>query len=83
MPRALCDRPRSIRDVASRARAGENPDVRNPEEYIFVGHAEMARNIPLLFVKYQWDAEKNEPIVALSGISHMMGVGENLGTVCH
>ena len=28
-------------------------DVRTPEEYIFVGHPDMARNIPLLFVKYQ------------------------------
>ncbi len=38
-------------------------DVRTPEEYIFVGHAEMARNIPLLFIKYQWDTEKDEPVV--------------------
>lgn len=36
-------------------------DVRTPEEYLFVGHAEMARNIPVGFVKYQWNAEKNEP----------------------
>jgi rhodanese-related sulfurtransferase len=36
-------------------------DVRIPEEYIFVGHAPMARNIPLLFIKYQWDLEKDEP----------------------
>ena len=39
-------------------------DVRTPEEYLFVGHAEMARNIPLLFVKYEWDADKNQPVVA-------------------
>jgi len=38
-------------------------DVRTPEEYIFVGHAEMARNVPLLFVEYGWDAEKDEPVV--------------------
>ena len=38
-------------------------DVRTPEEYIFVGHAAMARNIPLLFVKYQWNVEKDEPAV--------------------
>ena len=38
-------------------------DVRTPEEYIFVGHAAMARNIPLLFVKYQWDTAKDEPVV--------------------
>ena len=38
-------------------------DVRTPEEYIFVGHAEMARSVPLLFVRYQWDVEKDEPMV--------------------
>ena len=35
-------------------------DVRTPEEYVFVGHAEMARNIPLVFVKHQWDADSNQ-----------------------
>jgi rhodanese-related sulfurtransferase len=35
-------------------------DVRTPEEYVFVGHAEMARNIPVLFVKHEWNAEINE-----------------------
>jgi rhodanese-related sulfurtransferase len=35
-------------------------DVRTPEEYVFVGHAAMARNIPLLFVKHQWNADINE-----------------------
>ncbi len=39
-------------------------DVRTPEEYIFVGHPEMARNIPLLFIKYEWDTEKDQPVVA-------------------
>jgi len=38
-------------------------DVRTPEEYVFVGHAEMARNIPLFFVKHQWNAGTNEFIV--------------------
>ena len=38
-------------------------DVRTPEEYIFVGHPDMARNIPLLFVKYQLRPDKNEPAV--------------------
>jgi rhodanese-related sulfurtransferase len=36
-------------------------DVRTPEEYFFVGHAESARNIPLAFVKGGWDDEMNEP----------------------
>lgn len=35
-------------------------DVRTPEEYVFVGHAEMARNIPLLFVKHEWNHETNQ-----------------------
>lgn len=33
-------------------------DVRTPEEYIYVGHAEMAVNIPLAFQSYRWNAEK-------------------------
>ena len=33
-------------------------DVRTPEEYIFVGHAEMAVNIPLAFQTYSWNKEK-------------------------
>ena len=33
-------------------------DVRTPEEYAFVGHAPMAWNVPLIFVAYEWDAEK-------------------------
>jgi len=37
-------------------------DVRTPEEYLFVGHAEMARNIPIGFVTHQWNSEKNEPV---------------------
>jgi rhodanese-related sulfurtransferase len=35
-------------------------DVRTPEEYVFVGHVEMARNIPLLFVKHEWNADMKE-----------------------
>jgi rhodanese-related sulfurtransferase len=34
-------------------------DVRTPEEYVFVGHAEMAMNIPLVFVKHEWNTEMN------------------------
>jgi len=33
-------------------------DVRTPEEYLYIGHAEMAWNIPLLFQTYNWDAER-------------------------
>ncbi|MDH5255031.1 MAG: rhodanese-like domain-containing protein [Gammaproteobacteria bacterium] len=35
-------------------------DVRTPEEYVFIGHAEMAWNIPLAAQSYQWDAEKKQ-----------------------
>jgi len=33
-------------------------DVRTLEEYIYVGHAEMAINIPGFLQTYEWDAEK-------------------------
>jgi rhodanese-related sulfurtransferase len=35
-------------------------DVRTNEEYVFVGHAEMAWNIPAFLQRYQWDAEKSK-----------------------
>ena len=34
-------------------------DVRTPEEFIFVGHREMAWCIPLGFQSYRFDAEKD------------------------
>ena len=33
-------------------------DVRTFEEYVLIGHAEMAVNIPLAFPTYNWDAGK-------------------------
>jgi rhodanese-related sulfurtransferase len=33
-------------------------DVRTPEEYIYVGHAPMAWNIPAFDQVYEWDSEK-------------------------
>jgi len=41
-------------------------DVRTPEEYIFVGHAPMAVNIPIKFVKHAWDAGKKKPVMPLN-----------------
>ena len=38
-------------------------DVRTPAEYIFVGHAPMARNIPVKFLVHQWDPEAKEPVM--------------------
>ena len=35
-------------------------DVRTPEEFMFVGHAEMALNIPIAAQSYEWDAEKRQ-----------------------
>ena len=35
-------------------------DVRTPEEFIFVGHADMAWNIPVAAQTYKWDAGKKE-----------------------
>ncbi len=33
-------------------------DVRTPEEFVFVGHAPMALNIPFAFLAYEWDTAK-------------------------
>ena len=33
-------------------------DCRTPEEYVFLGHAPMAYNIPGKFMKYKWNAKK-------------------------
>ena len=35
-------------------------DVRNPEEYLFVGHPTMAWKIPVAVQIYEWDAEKKQ-----------------------
>jgi rhodanese-related sulfurtransferase len=38
-------------------------DVRTPEEYIFVGHPEMAWNVPLKFIEYRLDADTKKPVM--------------------
>jgi rhodanese-related sulfurtransferase len=35
-------------------------DTRTPEEFLFVGHPEMAWKIPVAIQVYQWDAEKKQ-----------------------
>ena len=35
-------------------------DVRTPEEYLFIGHAEMARNVPVAEQTFEWDAAKKQ-----------------------
>ena len=40
-------------------------DVRTPEEYVFVGHAPMATNIPFALQTYEWDPrEEGAPLGA-------------------
>ncbi len=41
-------------------------DVRTPGEYVFVGHAPMATNIPIKFFKEKIDAGKMKPIMPLN-----------------
>ena len=41
-------------------------DVRTPEEYIFVGHAPMARNIPLKLLNQKETIEKMTPVMELN-----------------
>ena len=62
-------------------------DVRTPEEYIFVGHAPMARNIPLLFIRYQWDTDKDEPVVRpnpdfVTSMKSRFASGDTLAMMC-
>ena len=42
-------------------------DVRTFEEYIFVGHADMARNIPLLFPKFKLPADDKVRAISHAG----------------
>jgi rhodanese-related sulfurtransferase len=35
-------------------------DVRTLEEYLYIGHAAMAWNIPVALQSYEWDAERKE-----------------------
>ena len=41
-------------------------DVRTPAEFIFMGHAPMARNIPFKFLTNEWDAKNCKPAMALN-----------------
>ena len=62
-------------------------DVRTPEEYVFIGHAEIARNIPLVFVKHQWDADKNEFVIEpnpyfISDVKNLFAPTDTLLVIC-
>jgi rhodanese-related sulfurtransferase len=41
-------------------------DVRTSEEYVFIGHAPMARNIPVKFMQHKWDAKENKPVFKIN-----------------
>ena len=41
-------------------------DVRTFEEYVLIGHAEMAANVPLAFPTYNWDANKGNYSIAIN-----------------
>ncbi len=41
-------------------------DVRTPGEYVFVGHAPMAVNIPIKFLKADVDLKKKKPVMPLN-----------------
>ena len=41
-------------------------DVRTFEEYVLIGHAEMAANVPLAFPTYKWDAGKGNYSVVVN-----------------
>jgi rhodanese-related sulfurtransferase len=43
-------------------------DVRTPEEYIFVGHAPMARNIPVRFLNQELTAKKRRPVMEMNPV---------------
>ena len=62
-------------------------DVRTPEEYAFVGHAEMAWNIPVAFVEYQrkdgkteYGARPNPNFVA--EVKKLVGPNDSLLLMC-
>lgn len=38
-------------------------DVRTPAEYVYVGHAPMARNIPVKFMTNKWNVRQRRPVM--------------------
>ncbi len=41
-------------------------DVRTPEEYAFVGHPEIAMNIPVVMHTYRWEPEKGRVAIEMN-----------------
>jgi len=62
-------------------------DVRTPEEFLFVGHPEMAWKIPVAAQSYEWDAKKKQfPLKPLpdfaSRVSQVAKPGDTLMAMC-
>lgn len=62
-------------------------DVRTNEEYLFVGHPNMAWNIPLLFQSYEWDTEKQRFPMKLnpdfiSKVKRVTGTNDTILVIC-
>lgn len=62
-------------------------DVRTPEEFIFVGNADMAWKIPIAIQSDQWDAEKHQfPMELLPDfverVQKVAGPGDTLLVMC-
>ena len=47
-------------------------DVRTPEEYVFVGHPEMARNIPIVFLKHSGTLTTTSSLWSSTPILYLM-----------
>jgi len=62
-------------------------DVRTLEEYLFVGHAPMAWNVPLFFQTHEWDAEKGRFAMQpnpdfLSQVKEVAGPTDTIMVMC-
>jgi rhodanese-related sulfurtransferase len=62
-------------------------DVRTPEEYRFIGHAPMAKNIPLVFLDYQWNANKGDYSLTpnasfVARVKELFRADDKLAVVC-
>jgi rhodanese-related sulfurtransferase len=62
-------------------------DVRTPEEFLFIGHADMAWNIPLAKQSYEWDPEKKQLPMSLlpdfvTRVQTVAGTDDTLLVMC-
>jgi rhodanese-related sulfurtransferase len=62
-------------------------DVRTPEEYVYVGHPEMAYNVPLKLLEYRWDPERKKPVMRsnpdfLEQVKKILRVDDTVLVIC-